>query len=156
MIGARKLLCFSAQSKGRTAATVWNWSGKTLSPGAFLCTFLRAIFFRPFRLSLAPTIYSWVSEDALDLEKFRVRLQKRSERSHHMKVEDLTLLEQTTQLTHMPSYRGKYTKSQHFSPTFLSSITHVLYRACTSCLACQHFDLKNADWFSDSQHLSSR
>ena len=36
LIGARKLLCFSAQSEGRTAATVWNWSDKTLSPGAFL------------------------------------------------------------------------------------------------------------------------
>ena len=29
LIGARKLLCFSAQSEGRTAATVWNWSDKT-------------------------------------------------------------------------------------------------------------------------------
>ena len=29
-------MCFSAQSEGRTAATVWNWSGKTLSPGALL------------------------------------------------------------------------------------------------------------------------
>ena len=28
-------------------------------------TFLRAIFFRPFRLSLAPTIYTWVSEDRM-------------------------------------------------------------------------------------------
>ena len=28
-------------------------------------TFLRAIFFRPFRLSLVPTISTWVSEDAL-------------------------------------------------------------------------------------------
>ena len=27
-------------------------------------TFLRAIFFRPFSLSLAPTICPWVSEDA--------------------------------------------------------------------------------------------
>ena len=36
VIGARKLLCFSAQSEARTAATVWNWSGKTLSPGALL------------------------------------------------------------------------------------------------------------------------
>ena len=36
LIGARKLLCFSAQSEGRTAATVWNWSGKTLFPGALL------------------------------------------------------------------------------------------------------------------------
>ena len=34
LIGARKLLCFSAQSEAKTAATVWNWSGKTLSPGA--------------------------------------------------------------------------------------------------------------------------
>ena len=30
LIGARKLLCFSAQSEARTAATVWNWSGKTM------------------------------------------------------------------------------------------------------------------------------
>ena len=34
LIGARKLSCFSAQSESRTAATLWNWSGKTLSPGA--------------------------------------------------------------------------------------------------------------------------
>ena len=27
---------FHAQSEGRTAATVWNWSGKTLFPGALL------------------------------------------------------------------------------------------------------------------------
>ena len=65
LIGARKLLCFSAQSEARMAATVWNWSGKTLSPGIFspFFTFLRAIFSRPFRLSLAPTICPWVSED---------------------------------------------------------------------------------------------
>ena len=31
-------------------------------------TFLRAIFFRPFRLSLAPTIYLWVSEDDFSCE----------------------------------------------------------------------------------------
>ena len=36
LIGARKLLCFSAQSEARMAMTVWNWSGKTLSPGALL------------------------------------------------------------------------------------------------------------------------
>ena len=36
LIGARKLVFFWHQSEGRTAATVWNWSGKTLSPGAFL------------------------------------------------------------------------------------------------------------------------
>ena len=71
LIGARKLLCFSAQSEGRTAATVWNWSGKILSPGALLAVLffssLRAIFSRLFRLSLAPTICPWVSQDALDI-----------------------------------------------------------------------------------------
>ena len=36
LIGARKLLCLSAQSEGRTAGTVWNCSGKTMSPGALL------------------------------------------------------------------------------------------------------------------------
>ena len=36
LIGAKKILCFCAQSEGRTAAIIWNWSGKTLSPGALL------------------------------------------------------------------------------------------------------------------------
>ena len=36
LIGVRERLCFSAQSEARTAATVWNWSGKTMSPGALL------------------------------------------------------------------------------------------------------------------------
>ena len=36
LIGARRLVFFWHQSEARTAATVWNWSGKTLSPGALL------------------------------------------------------------------------------------------------------------------------
>ena len=36
LIGGRKLVFFWHQSEVRTAATVWNWSGKTLSPGALL------------------------------------------------------------------------------------------------------------------------
>ena len=57
-------LCFSGtnqvfwhQSKARTAATVWNWSGKTLSPGALLAVLYFSschTFFRPFRLFLVP------------------------------------------------------------------------------------------------------
>ena len=35
LIGARKTQVFWHQSEARTAATVWNWTGKTLSPGAF-------------------------------------------------------------------------------------------------------------------------
>ena len=31
LFGATKRLCFSVRSKGRTTATVWNWSGKTLA-----------------------------------------------------------------------------------------------------------------------------
>ena len=61
---------FWHQSEARTAATVWNWCGKTLSPGALLAvlyfsSFHIIIFFRPFRLFLIPTICPWVSEDVL-------------------------------------------------------------------------------------------
>ena len=34
LIGARKTQVFWHQWEARTTATVWNWSGKTLSPGA--------------------------------------------------------------------------------------------------------------------------
>ena len=59
---------FWHQSEARTATTVWNWSGKTLSPGALLAVLYFSschIFFRPFRLFLVPTICPWVSEDAV-------------------------------------------------------------------------------------------
>ena len=36
LIGQKSTKVFWHQSEGRTAATVWNWSGKTLSPGALL------------------------------------------------------------------------------------------------------------------------
>ena len=32
-------------------------------------TFLRALFSRPFRISLAPTICAWISEDGRDLHR---------------------------------------------------------------------------------------
>ena len=57
---------FWHQSEARTAVTVWNWSGKTFSPGALLAVLYFSschIFFRPFRLFLVPTICPWVSED---------------------------------------------------------------------------------------------
>ena len=66
LIGARKTQVFWHQSEARTAATVWNWSGKTLSPGALLAVLYFSschIFSRPFRLFLVPTICPWVSED---------------------------------------------------------------------------------------------
>ena len=65
LIGQKNTKVFWHQSEARTAATVWNWSGKTFSQGIFspFFTFFRAIFSRPFRLSLAPTICPWVSED---------------------------------------------------------------------------------------------
>ena len=65
-----KTQVFWHQSEARTAATVWNWSGKTLSPGALLAVlyFSFATFSRPFRLSVAPTICPWVSEDRVASE----------------------------------------------------------------------------------------
>ena len=41
-------------------------------------TFLRAIFFRPFSLSFAPTICPWVSEDASSGDLLSERLTPRS------------------------------------------------------------------------------
>ena len=48
LIGARKLVFFWHQSEARTAATVWNWSGKTLSPGALLAV----LYFSSFHIIL--------------------------------------------------------------------------------------------------------
>ena len=59
LIGARKTQVFWHQSEARMAVTVWNWSGRTLSPGALLAV----LYFSSFRLSLAPFICPWVSED---------------------------------------------------------------------------------------------
>ena len=53
LIGARKTQVFSVffwhQSEARTAATVWNWPGKTLSPGALLAVlyFSSCLIFPP-------------------------------------------------------------------------------------------------------------
>ena len=46
LIGARKLVFFWHQSEARTAATVWNWSGETLSPGALLAV----LYFSSFHI----------------------------------------------------------------------------------------------------------
>ena len=73
LIGQKNTKVSWHQSEAITAATVWNWSGKTLSPAQGLFspffTFPCAIFFRPFRLSLAPTICPWVPEDVTSLEE---------------------------------------------------------------------------------------
>ena len=45
-VGARKLVFFWHQSEARTAATVSNWSGKTLSPG----TLLAVLYFSSFHI----------------------------------------------------------------------------------------------------------
>ena len=41
-----KFVVFWHQSEARTAATVWNWSGKTLSPGALLAV----LYFSSFHI----------------------------------------------------------------------------------------------------------
>ena len=43
LIGQKNKNVFWHQSEGRTAATVWNWSGKTLFPGALLAV----LYFSP-------------------------------------------------------------------------------------------------------------
>ena len=65
LIGARKTQVFWHQSEARTAATVGTGLVRHCPQGLYspFFTFLRAIFSLPFRLSLAPTICAWVSED---------------------------------------------------------------------------------------------
>ena len=66
LIGARKLLCaFLPNQKTERrrpfgTGLVRHCPQRLFSP---FFTFLRAIFFRPFRLSLSPAICPWVSED---------------------------------------------------------------------------------------------
>ena len=48
LIGQKNTKVFWHQSEGRTTATVWNWSGKTLSPGALLAVLF---FFVPYFLA---------------------------------------------------------------------------------------------------------
>ena len=46
LIGQKNTKVFWHQSEARTAATVWNWSGKTLSPGALLAV----LYFSSFHI----------------------------------------------------------------------------------------------------------
>ena len=70
MIGQKNTKVFWHQSEARTGLTVWNWSVKTLSPGALLCVLdfsSPEFFFARFRLLPVPTNCPWVSEDGLEL-----------------------------------------------------------------------------------------
>ena len=67
LIGARKL-CFSGTNQKPERRRPFGTGLVRHCPqGLFspFFTFLRATFFRPFRLSLVPTICPWVSEDQL-------------------------------------------------------------------------------------------
>ena len=67
LIGHKKTKVLWHQSEARTTATVWNWSGKTVSPGAprFVLYFSSPkYFFARYDFPLAPTNCPWVSEDA--------------------------------------------------------------------------------------------
>ena len=59
LIGARKTHVFWHQSEARTVATVWNWSGKTLSPGALLAVlyFSSCHIYFSARLDFPSTLY---------------------------------------------------------------------------------------------------
>ena len=54
----KKTQVFWHQSEARTAATVWNWSGKTLSPGALLAV----LYFAPGSPRMPPALpplFTW-------------------------------------------------------------------------------------------------
>ena len=65
-LGRKKAKVFWHQSETRTTPTVWNWSVKTLSPGALLRLFdfsWPEFFSRPFRLFPGLNNCPWLSED---------------------------------------------------------------------------------------------
>ena len=67
LIGAKKNLCFSGTNQKPERRRPFGTGLVRHCPkGLFspFFTFLRVTFFRPFRLSLVPTICPWVSEDA--------------------------------------------------------------------------------------------
>ena len=63
--GQRKLVFSGTNQKSERRRPFGTGLVRHCPQGLFspFFTFLRAIFFRPFRLSLAPTICPWVSED---------------------------------------------------------------------------------------------
>ena len=67
LIGHKKTKVFWHQSEARTTPTIWNWSGKTVSPGAprFVLYFSSPKFFSPVTTFPRPTNCPWVSEDGL-------------------------------------------------------------------------------------------
>ena len=71
---------FWHQSEARTAATVWNWSGKTLSPGALLAVLYFSSFHIYFSARLdfpsPPLSAPWVSEDAvwINLSTYEIKI----------------------------------------------------------------------------------
>ena len=69
LIGARKLVFSGTNQKPERRRPFGTGLVRHCPQGLFstFFTFLRATFFRPFRLSLVPTICPWVSEDALQL-----------------------------------------------------------------------------------------
>ena len=64
--GTKNTKVFWHQSEARMAATTWNWSGKTLSPGALLAVlcFSSCHIFPPVSTFPCPYYLPWVSEDA--------------------------------------------------------------------------------------------
>ena len=71
LIGQKNTKVFWHQSEARMAGLVRRCPQGLFSP--FFTFLLRAKFFRPFRLSHAPTICPWVSEDR---DAYPIRLKK--------------------------------------------------------------------------------
>ena len=57
LTGAKKLVFFWHQSEARTAATIWNWSGKTLSPGVLLAV----LYFSSFHIYFSAHVLDFLS-----------------------------------------------------------------------------------------------
>ena len=82
LIGARKLVFFWHQSEARTTATVWNWSCKTLSPGALLAVLYFSSFhiYFPARLDFPSPPLSAPGSPRMGLHYCIIRVRVRENR----------------------------------------------------------------------------
>ena len=88
-------------------------------------TFLRAIFSRPFRLSLAPAIFPWVSEDGVTIALFLKKKKLKNVSSRHFQfvrmVFECKIIGAVFLILKDP-HRAKNTKVKTF--TYLQAFCH--------------------------------
>ena len=111
-------------------------------------TFLRAIFFRPFRLSLAPTICPWVSEDECLSEWLRMR-KKKLLTGFHLVFEKF-LLQKNICLYPETVLRNRQIKSAPYNNIVNHDYTKILKSDWLSTVLIYNHAMRSSDFVNHS------